>query len=121
MKYYRTVFILGLWVAIVPFLGVPFLAKKILLIMPGLLLVLMGILMSQEYHARGGNPGASFQDSNPAEKVFTPLDREEKEVKTSDEEETEIKETEKASSPFNAYISRQTTEEDLPDSEVEQS
>lgn len=74
MKYYRIIFVFGLWIIIVPFLGVPVLAQKILLIIPGVIFVFMGILMSQEYHRDGSETGISFMDSNPQEKILESFD-----------------------------------------------
>lgn len=70
MRYYRFIFVLGLWVIIVPFLGVPLLAKKILLIVPGALLLLIGILMSQAHRREEhSETGISYAERKPAPSI----------------------------------------------------
>lgn len=75
MNYYRTIFVIGLWVIIIPFLGIPLLAKKILLILPGALLLLIGILLSQEKSKESSDSGISYAETIPKEDhIFTHID-----------------------------------------------
>ena len=66
MKYHRTIFTLGFWVILVPFLGIPLLIKKILLVIAGALLVLLGVLLSQTYTKTAeGETGISYAEKDP--------------------------------------------------------
>ncbi len=64
-KYYRIIFVLGVWVAFVPFFGLPLLTKKILLVIPGALLAIIGIIMSQEHHKNDPHSGISYAEREP--------------------------------------------------------
>lgn len=64
MKYYRFIFVVGVWTVMVPFLGITMTAKKVLLIIPAVLLMFVGIMMSQEAHHRD-NTGLSYEERNP--------------------------------------------------------
>jgi hypothetical protein len=57
----------------VPFLGIPFIAKKILILIPGLFLMFLGIVMSQESHHKN-HTGLSYEEKKPEkQKIFEPL------------------------------------------------
>jgi hypothetical protein len=84
MKRYTIIFLIGLWVIVIPFLGVPILAKKILLAIPGAFLILVGILMSQEQEqVSEEESGISYAEAMPQEsRVIEESEEEEEEVST---------------------------------------
>jgi hypothetical protein len=91
MKRYKIIFLIGLWVIVIPFLGVPLLAKKILLVIPGALLILIGILMSQEREQQiDDESGIAYAETMPsaAEETDFEISSEEAEKAEEDGEHT---------------------------------
>ena len=65
MKYYRFIFILGLWFVILPFFAIPLALKHIFIIIPAIFLIGIGIMMSHDKHDDGDKDGLSYEEHNP--------------------------------------------------------
>ena len=60
-----TVVALGVWVVIVPYLGVPGSWRTAILVLSGIGIALVGLLLRGERLARGGTESRSFAESAP--------------------------------------------------------
>jgi len=64
MKYHRYLIIIGIWVIIVPFLGVSLMWKKIFLIIPAIILFVMASAIMQSRSKKiEKDSGSAFKDS----------------------------------------------------------
>jgi len=66
MRKEKTLFIIGLWVMVLPFLGFPNLWREILFLMTGLAIIYMGYLFYLETRARlakGSEQSKTFVDN----------------------------------------------------------
>ncbi|MCD8495055.1 MAG: hypothetical protein LRY41_02820 [Candidatus Pacebacteria bacterium] len=65
MKYYKIIFIIGIWVLLIPFFAIPVLLKQIFMVIPGILLMIFGVLMSHLDHLEDNHDGLSYEESIP--------------------------------------------------------
>lgn len=61
MRRAKTFFILGIWVAVLPYLGFPYIWKNILFSISGVILSIMGFMIYREHRAMQ-NDGGTFDN-----------------------------------------------------------
>lgn len=91
-NHHRYLLIIGIWVILVPFFGVPILWKKILLAIPGIILITMAVSIIQTLNKKKKKGSEyPFKENGPVQKIETQDD----ELVISSREDSDVSPSEK--------------------------
>jgi hypothetical protein len=62
MKQFKVIFLLGIWFVIIPITGIPLSVKKLLIIIPGLLLMAIGVTLIRTHKHKQSAPFNEHQE-----------------------------------------------------------